>query len=251
LTILAVHHRRFAVGGVALGLMSSLKILPLVGVLAFFILPIGWAQKARAVAASLLTFSAIQLVNIMVSGPYGPSFLKQLFGWIPDQHSPYVEDGYDFIAFVFRVFGALGIEKTSLIASAIGLCGLAVGGLVTMLAQRTDETDKLATVRLFGLAYLVCMLFLFRLQVYAFTALIPFAIAAVVFPVRALRYIGYLVLILMPWLWSGRVSLNLALTRDFYQTISLVIFLVVAFGLHGWGERIKPSGPISTSRDRG
>ena len=85
LTILAVHQRRFVVGGVALGLMSSLKMLPLVGVLAFLILPIGWAQKARAVAASLLTFSAIQLVNIMVSGPYGPSFLKQLFGRIPDQ----------------------------------------------------------------------------------------------------------------------------------------------------------------------
>ena len=72
-----------------------------------------------------------------------------------------------------------------------------------MLAQRMDETDKFATVRLFGLAYLVCMLFLFRLKPYAFAALIPFAIAAVVFPVRALRYIGYLVLVLMPWLWSG------------------------------------------------
>ena len=247
LTILAVHQRRFVVGGVALGLMSSLKMLPLVGVLAFLILPIGWAQKARAVAASLLTFSAIQLVNIMVSGPYGPSFLKQLFGRIPDQNSPYIEDGGisnpDFIDFVFRVFGALGIEKTSLIASAIGLCCLAVGGLVTMLAQRTDETDKFATVRLFGLAYLVCMLFLFRLKPYAFAALIPFAIAAVMFPVRALRYIGYLVLVLMPWLWSGRVSVNMGLTREFYQTMSLVIFLVVAFGLHGWGERIKPSGP--------
>jgi Glycosyltransferase family 87 len=246
LTILAVHQRRFVVGGVALGLMSSLKMLPVVGVLAFSILPIGWAQKARAVAASLLTFSAVQLVNIMISGPYVPSFLKQLFGRIPGQYSAYQYSAYieggdinnpDFIDFVFRVFGALGIEKPSLIASAIGLCGLVVGGLVTMLAQRTDETDKFATVRLFGLAYLVCMLFLFRLKPYAFAALIPFAIAAVVFPARALRYIGYLVLVLMPWLLSGSVSI-IHLTREFYQTMSLVIFLVVAFWLHGWGERI-------------
>jgi hypothetical protein len=85
LTILAVLQRRFVVGGVALGLMSSLKMLPLVGVLAFLILPIGWAQKARAVAASLLAFSAIQLVNIMISGSYGASFLKQLLG--PDPKS--------------------------------------------------------------------------------------------------------------------------------------------------------------------
>src|SRR5262249_48105987 len=149
-TILAVHQRRFVVGGVALGLMSSLKMLPLVGVLAFLILPIGWAQKARAVAASLLTFSVIQLVNITISSPYGLSFFKQLFGRVREQSSAYFNP--DFIDFVFRVFGKLGIEKTSMIASAIGLFALAVGGLVTMLAQRTDETDKFVTVRLFGLA---------------------------------------------------------------------------------------------------
>jgi Glycosyltransferase family 87 len=251
LTILAVHQRRFVVGGVALGLMSSLKMLPLVGVLAFLILPIGWTQKARAVAASLLTFSVIQLVNIMISGSYGASFLKLLLGRIPNQVSPYTQqDVGGFIDFVFRVFGTSGIEKASLIASAIGLCGLAVGGLVTMLAQRTDETHKFATVRLFGLAYLVCMLFLFRLAPYAFAALIPFAIAAVIFPVRALRYIGYLVLVLMPWLFgSARMSLNIGLTREFYQTISLVIFLVVAFGLHGRGARIKPGGPLDMRGD--
>src|SRR5262249_61318118 len=137
----------------------------------------------------------------------------------------YIEDGNhenpNFIDFIFRVFGALGIEKISLIASAIGLCCLAVGGLVTMLAQRTDETDKFAAVRLFGLAYLVCILFLFRLKPYAFTALIPFAIAAVMFSARALRYIGYLVLVLMPWFLSGRVSvIGPKLTHEFYQTIS-------------------------------
>jgi hypothetical protein len=235
LTILAVHKRRLVVGGVALGLMSSLKMLPLVGALAFLILPMEWAKKMRGVAASLLTFSAIQLANFMVS-PYGPSFLKQLFGRIPDQHSPYIEDGGtnnpDFIDFVFRVFDALGIEKTSLIASAIGLCCLAAGGWLTMLAQRMHETDKFATARLFGLTYLVCMLFLFRLKPYAFAALIPFSIVAVAFPVRALRYMGYLVLVLMPWLWSGKVFVDIGLTREFYQTISLVIFVVVAFGAH-------------------
>jgi Glycosyltransferase family 87 len=249
LTILAVHQRRLFVGGIALGLMSSLKMLPLVGVLAFSILPIGWAQKARAIAASLLTFSVIHLVNILISGPYGPNFLKQLFGGIPGQHSPYIEGGDinnpDFIDFIFRFFGALGIEKTSLVASVIGLCCLVVGGSVTMLAQRTDETDKFATVRLFGLAFLVCMLFLFRLKPYAFAALIPFAIAAVAFSSCALRYIGYLVLVLMPWVLSGQVSL----IGTFYQTMSLAIFLLVAFGLQLWGGRIKASGQTSLSRD--
>jgi hypothetical protein len=115
-----------------------------------------------------------------------------------------------------------------------------------MLAQRMDETDKFATVRLFGLAYLVCMLFLFRLKPYSFAAFVPFAIAAVMFPERALRYIGYLVLVLMPLVWSGPWYSLFAAARpptwtvfdvgtyhDFYQTISFVVFLVVAFGLNG------------------
>jgi len=230
LTIVTVHRQRLVVGGLTLGLMSSLKLLPLVGVIAFAILPVRWAQKARAIAASLLTFGAIQWVNIMISGPYGPSFLKQLFGRIPGQQSNYFDIGFgitnpDFIDFVFRIFDKMGIENRSLIASAIGICGLVVGGLVTMLAQRMDETDKFATVRLFGLAYLVCMLFIFRLKPYAFGTLVPFAVAAVMFRERALRYIGYLVLVLMPLLWSG---------VSYYLTISLIIFLVVAYGLHGY-----------------
>jgi hypothetical protein len=250
LTILAVHQRYLVFGGVALGLMSSLKMLPLVGVLAFLVLPIGWAQKVRSVAASLLTFSAIQLVNFVVSGTYELTFIKGLFGRIPDHPSPYLEGGGinnpDFIDFAFRVFGALGIEKTSLIASAIGLCGLAVGGWITMLSQRMDVTDKFAIVRLFGLAYLVCMLFLFRLKPYAFAALIPFAIATVMFPARAFRYMGYLVLVLMPWFWSGKVAPNLELTHEYYQTASLIAFLVVAFGAHTTkvlrnGERFRSS----------
>jgi len=54
------------------------------------------------------------------------------------------------------------------------------------------------------------------------------------FPERALRYIGYLVLVLMPLLWSE---------KGFYQMISLIIFLVVAYGLHGhvWGRVPKKS----------
>ena len=247
LTIVAVHRQRLVVGGLALGLMSSLKLLPLVGVIAFAILPVRWAQKARAIAASLLTFGAIQLVNIMISGPYGSSFLKQLFGRIPGQQSNYFDIGFgitnpDFIDFVFRVFDKMGIENRSLIASAIGICGLVVGGLVTMLAQRMDETDKFATVRLFGLAYLVCMLFIFRLKPYAFGTLVPFAVAAVMFRERALRYIGYLVLVLMPLLWSG---------VSYYLTISLIIFLVVAYGLHGYvWSRVpkKLSAPATPKR---
>jgi len=76
----------------------------------------------------------------------------------------------------------------------------------------------------------------------AFAAFIPFAFAAVMFPGRALRYIGYLVLVLIPLLWSGTVF-DIETSHHFYQTISLVIFLVVAFGLNGrtWSHLPKKS----------
>jgi hypothetical protein len=166
-----------------------------------------------------------------------------LVGHIPT--SPYFETGGiynpDFIDFVFHVFGKFGIQKATLIASAIGLFALAIGGWVTMLAQRMDEADRFATVRLFGLAYLICILFLFRLKPYAFTTLVPFAIAAVMFPIRTLRYIGYSVLALMP-IWSE----NIGLMRQFYQTISLIMFLVAVFGLEGCALRRLSDGATSS-----
>jgi hypothetical protein len=85
----------------------------------------------------------VQLVNIMVSGPYALSFLKQLFGRIPDQSSPYLEDGHEFVNLVFRAFGALGIEKTSLIASMIGLSGLTVPNFLPWL-RRTIHPEFIA-----------------------------------------------------------------------------------------------------------
>jgi hypothetical protein len=77
------------------------------------------------------------------------------------------------------------------------------------------------------------MLFMFRLKPYSLAAFVPFAVAAVMFPERALRYIGYLVLVLMPSLLSGTVF------DSYYETISLVIFLVVAFGLNVYGSRLS------------
>lgn len=53
LSMAALYHRRYEISGAALGPMSTLKVLPLVGVLAFLVLPIGWPRKVRAIAAAL------------------------------------------------------------------------------------------------------------------------------------------------------------------------------------------------------
>jgi hypothetical protein len=100
-----------------------------------------------------------------------------------------------------------------------------------MLAQKTRGMDDYAAVRIFGLATLVCMLLLFRLKPYAFGTLVPFAIAAIVFPSRILRCIGYLTLSMMPWLCTNAWLAATAVVRDYYQMICLTTFIGVALAL--------------------
>ena len=57
--MLTLHRRRYELSGAAFGLMSTLKVLPLVGVLAFLVIPVGWPQKARAIAAAVAAFIAL------------------------------------------------------------------------------------------------------------------------------------------------------------------------------------------------
>jgi hypothetical protein len=64
------------------------------------------------------------------------------------------------------------------------------------------------------------MLLLFRLKPYAFGTLVPFAIAAIVFPSRILRCIGYLTLSVMPWLCTNAWLAATEVVRDYYQMIA-------------------------------
>ncbi len=109
---------------------------------------------------------------------------------------------------------------------------MAAGAAIVLLAHRTAEMGDDATVRLFGLAVLVSTLFLFRLKPYAYGSLVPFAIAAVAFPNRAMRCLGYLVLAAMPVLFVGHNIERSAFA--YFQTVSLLAFLAAAAGLNAY-----------------
>jgi hypothetical protein len=81
------------------------------------------------------------------------------------------------------------------------------------------------------LAFLVCMLLLFRLKPYAFGALVPFAIAAITFPRRMLRYTGYVTLSVLPWLCTSAWLAATEIVRSYYQIICLTAFIVIAVAL--------------------
>ena len=237
LSVAALHRRRYALSGVAFGLMSTLKVLPLVGALAFLVLPIEWPKRLRAVAAAGLAFAAFHLLNAVISGSYAWSFYAASFGQIPGQAGLAGEPGGlnnpNFIDFAFVIFGRLGLGATTPAVSAIALCGTAAGAAIVLLAHRTADMDDDATVRLFGFAVLVGTLFLFRLKPYAYGSLVPFAIAAVAFPNRGMRRLGYVLLAAVPALVVGR-SIDEASVYAYFQTVSLLAFLAAAAGLNAY-----------------
>jgi hypothetical protein len=244
LSVAALHRRQYTLSGAALGLMSTLKVLPLVGTLAFLVLPIEWPKRLRALAAAGLAFAAFHLLNAVISGPYVWSFYAASFGHIPGQAGLAGEPGGlsnpTFIDFAFVLFAKLGLGATAPATSAIAFCAMAAGAAIMLLAHRTAGMDDDATVRLFGLAVLVGTLFLFRLKPYAYGSLVPFAIAAVAFPNRAMRCLGYLVLAAVPALFVGR---NIdASAYAYFQTVSLLAFLAAAAGLNAyWLARLRCS----------
>jgi hypothetical protein len=72
--------------------------------------------------------------------------------------------------------------------------------------------------------------------------LVPFAIAAIVFPSRILRCIGYLTLSVMPWLCTNGPLAATEVVRDYYQMICLTTFIVVALVL----QIFSPTRPSPT-----
>jgi hypothetical protein len=252
LSVATLHRRRYVLSGAALGLMSTLKVLPLVGALAFLVLPIEWPKRLCAVCAAGLAFGAFHLLNAIISGPYVWSFYAASFGQIPGQAGLAGEPGGlnnpNFIDFAFAMFTKLGLGAIGPAVSAIAFCAMVAGAALVVLAHRTAAVDDDATVRLFGLAVLVGTLFLFRLKPYAYGSLVPFAIAAVAFPNRAMRRLGYLVLAAVPVLFFGG-TIDPASTYAYFQTVSLLAFLATAAGLNAYWLRSTRSDvpPILSS----
>jgi hypothetical protein len=138
--------------------MSTLKVLPLVGVLAFLVIPVGWPRKARTIAAAVVAFAALHLINAVISGSYTVSLVKATLGQIPHQPALFSESGGlnnpNFIDFVFALFHTFNVDKATLVSSALAFCFLILGVVIAMLAQKTREMDDYAAVRIFGLAAL-------------------------------------------------------------------------------------------------
>src|SRR5262249_40243586 len=94
MVVIAFAGARFRLAGIALGAVAGFKLLPLIYAIAFAVAPISIAKRARAFAYAVLTFGALQLANAALWPSLMPSFLAQLRGQIPNQHSAFAEKFY-------------------------------------------------------------------------------------------------------------------------------------------------------------
>jgi hypothetical protein len=234
--VVAFYRKRFLLSASLFGFMASIKLVPLIGLLAYaLLLPVPLA--IQSVAAGVGVFGATAALNLIFMGALRQNFMLQLVGGIPGQHqvltenSGTVELGWadpnlnDFSA---NLFSSLGIHHRTLFVTAISLGAMMLGFLLRGLRARCfGQQGMLFETRIYCFALLVVQLLLFRLKPYAYADLALLALVCCVgvrsaadWTVAALGCIIPVVTLLLP-----PESLDLVFI-SYTQMVSLLCALV-------------------------
>jgi hypothetical protein len=164
--------------------MAGLKVLPLIGAIAFLLLPESAPTRARTFACAITGFLAVNLLNAILFSRWLPSYFAMLVDaalFRPGRAAGGAAGGAynpDTIHFVIDGLGWFGLGQP--LAGFVTAClGLGVGYLVAVACRRrTPEQDELPSAAAASLVVLVLWLFLFRQKNYAFETFVPFMVAA-------------------------------------------------------------------------
>ena len=178
LSIAALYRRRYEISGAALGLMSTLPRFCRWSACSLF-----WCCRSagcrRFAGLPPPSRRSLRCTSSMPpsAAAHFVSFVKATLGQIPRsagalQRERRVEQ-LELLILSSRCFTPSTWTRRRWPSSALAFCGLILGVALAGLAQKTLERDDYAAVRIFGLAFLVCMLLLFRLKPYAFGTLVP------------------------------------------------------------------------------
>jgi len=178
-TVCLLATRRFRWAGAVFGAMASLKILPLVGAIAFVFVPASNRRRLEAFAAAVGCFLSIHVVNAVVFARWLPSYVHQLAGRVPggagyESGGLYNQDVVDLVA---SMLGLLGLGGP-VIGFALAVLGLGAGWLVAVVLSDDRGRDGMGPAARASVVILVVWLFLFRQKPYAFATFVPFLIAA-------------------------------------------------------------------------
>ena len=223
LTVYFAGRKRFAAAGVAFGLLSSLKLLPIVGAAGFLLLPQPMRTRLLAFASAIGAFLAVQCLNAVLFWQYLPGWWKLLTNRLPggaayeggDIHNPNLID---------LVTGLLNLAHiTHPVSEFVFIClGLGAGWLATLACLRGKPDSPMQSVAVLSIAVLVIWLFLFRQKPYAFGTFIPFLLVAAYSAGFRTALATTCVAVIVPAALM-RFADKSSLPREYYQMISLVM----------------------------
>jgi hypothetical protein len=237
------YRQRFLLSATVFGVMASIKLVPVIGLLAYaLLLPVPLAMQA--VAVGLCAFGATAALNLIFMGALRTNFLLQLVGGIPGQHQVLTENGgtvdlgwadpnlNDFTA---NLFSALGIHHRTLFVTAISFGAMILGFLLRGLrASHFSQQGMLFQTRVFCFALLVVQLLLFRLKPYAYADLALLALGCCVgarfaadWMIAALGCITPVVVVLLPPKSVSLVFISYAQMLSLLFALGAIIILLM------------------------
>jgi hypothetical protein len=180
-TVWLLSKDRLRWAAVSFGLMASMKLFPLIGVIAFLLIPASPRERMWGFLAAIVAFLAVHLPNAVLFNEWMPSYVTQLLGRLPDGAS-YEPGGWNnpnTLDLVFNLLQRIGLQQAPISMAALAFLGMGVGFWAALArAGICTREGKRAPVIVFSLLVLVLWLFLFRQKLYAFATFIPFLIAA-------------------------------------------------------------------------
>jgi Glycosyltransferase family 87 len=231
LTVRLLAARRYAWAGASFGAMASLKILPLLGVFAFLLLPESRLTRARSIACAAAGFLGIQLLNAALFSRWFPSYAADIVGRLPGGggYEAGGSDNQNTFDFVLEVTRNLGLAQP-LPDFILACLGLSLGAWVAVACVRKPQRQiEMTPVAAVSLGVLVLWLFLFRQKNYAFATYIPFLLAAGYGAGRSTAYAAIFASIVVPPMLFGHI-LPVPLLQQYYQLLaawSVVVVLLI------------------------
>lgn len=193
--------KKYNIAFLMLGLGASIKLFPLLYLPLYVIFISDWRQKKEALVWALLGFSSPFIISLILKPMLMPWYFKQLFGLIPDQHTPINEEfGFynpSFAAFLTRIF-SINLDTRAIIYFS---CSIYLVFIVAyfILWKRTwsiQQNDGNQTV--FYLGMVATTLLMPRLKGYSFMPALLFAYLATQKSGKWIQTIVVIVLSILP-----------------------------------------------------
>lgn len=246
-------YKRHGVAGLALGLVSAVKLTPLGFVVVFGAVMLRDRTRRDLVvfgAGLVAGFATIHVLSLLIGPAYEYSYVLQVTGLIPDQHAAIRETSAGasnptLLLLLKDILKSLGAPKAAL-ALVYGLLSAAVAWQCYRIWRR--DPDPL-TIWAFGML-LACLL-LPRLKPYSFTyALLPVAYLSMrLSPPRQIALLGVGCLVA---LWHLHNPFDALVSRHFLKGIlrcSQLLTLLAVTGLLLWWHRARwDTAPAVESR---